>query len=306
MKGATTTSPATPEGQEHRSCGGWTPTGSSRSCSTTTRWSTRLVRRGRCSFGQPGRHAYLAYSVDVTGDEVYELRFRDLTTGDDLPDQVAHTYYGGAWSADSSTFFYVVHDEVYRPYQVWRHRVGTDASVGRPRLRGPRHRSTTSSSGPTARGDLIVISRLQPQHVRGVARRRAPTRRAGVGGQRLDDAASSTASRTCPVQRRRGQLLVVTNDGAQEFRLMRAPVRHRPTRAVARGVPGVADIRLHDVDVFARHVVLSTVSRRTAAAAGAAALRSCAAGRPVVARRRARRRRRDPRWAAHAVAQRGA
>ena len=35
----------------------------------------------------------LAYSVDLEGDEVYELRFRDLRTGKDLADTVARTYY---------------------------------------------------------------------------------------------------------------------------------------------------------------------------------------------------------------------
>ena len=67
----------------------------------------------------------LAYSVDLDGDEVYELRFRDLTTGEDLSETVGHTYYSGAWSADSSFFFYVVHDDLYRPYQAWRHRIGS-------------------------------------------------------------------------------------------------------------------------------------------------------------------------------------
>ncbi len=72
----------------------------------------------------------LAYSVDTTGDEVYTLRFRDLesSAGDvpvDLPDEVRRSYYGGAWSADSQTFFYTVHDQAYRPHQVWRHRIGT-------------------------------------------------------------------------------------------------------------------------------------------------------------------------------------
>lgn len=68
---------------------------------------------------------WLAWSVDHEGDEVYALRFRDLTTGTDLDEVVPRTYYGGAWSADSATFLYVVHDDAYRPFQVWRHRLGT-------------------------------------------------------------------------------------------------------------------------------------------------------------------------------------
>jgi protease II len=68
----------------------------------------------------------LAYSVDFDGDEVYQLRIRDLIRGSDLADRIGRTYYGLAWSADSRTLFYVVTDEVYRPHEVWRHRVGTD------------------------------------------------------------------------------------------------------------------------------------------------------------------------------------
>src|SRR5260370_42072040 len=70
----------------------------------------------------------LAWSADCSGAEVYRLRIRDLRTGDDLPDDIARTYPGLAWSADSSVLFYLVPDELNRPFQVWRHRVGTRAA----------------------------------------------------------------------------------------------------------------------------------------------------------------------------------
>jgi len=47
----------------------------------------------------------LAYSVDTDGDEVFELRFRDLRTGEDLADRVPRSYYGGAWSATPARSF---------------------------------------------------------------------------------------------------------------------------------------------------------------------------------------------------------
>src|SRR5207244_1522980 len=61
----------------------------------------------------------LAYSVDLVGDEVYRLHFRDLGSGQDLEDEIERTYYGGAWSAGSDQFFYTVHDAAYRSFQVW-------------------------------------------------------------------------------------------------------------------------------------------------------------------------------------------
>ena len=81
--------------------------------------------------------ALLAYSVDFDGDEVYQLRIRDLASGTDTtttagkPERIGRTYYGLAWSADSRSLFYVVTNAAYRAYQVWRHDIGTDPGPGR-------------------------------------------------------------------------------------------------------------------------------------------------------------------------------
>ena len=70
----------------------------------------------------------LAYSTDHDGSEKYTLRVKDLRTSEVLPDEVPGTYYGTAWSRDNSTIFYTKVDAAMRPYQVWRHRLGTEAS----------------------------------------------------------------------------------------------------------------------------------------------------------------------------------
>lgn len=70
-------------------------------------------------------HSTLAYAVDLDGSEEYTLRFRDLATGSDHPDQVERVYYGSAWAADSGHLFYVRPDDAMRPWQVWCHRLGT-------------------------------------------------------------------------------------------------------------------------------------------------------------------------------------
>ena len=103
----------------------------------------------------PDEHL-LAYSVDTTGDEVFELRFRDLRSGDDLPDRVPRTYYGGAWSADSTWFFYTVHDEAYRPHEVWRHRLGSPVDEDVLVLSEPDERFELTVR-PTRSGDLVVV-----------------------------------------------------------------------------------------------------------------------------------------------------
>lgn len=69
-------------------------------------------------------HNLLAYAVDHDGSELFTLRFKDLTSGDDLADTISGVYYGSSWAADNRTFFYVRPDDAMRPYQVWRHVIG--------------------------------------------------------------------------------------------------------------------------------------------------------------------------------------
>ena len=69
----------------------------------------------------------LAYAVDVTGDERYDLHVRDLASGADLDVAVTGIGAGVAWSLDSGQLFYTRYDEAWRPYQVWRHEIGGSA-----------------------------------------------------------------------------------------------------------------------------------------------------------------------------------
>ncbi len=71
----------------------------------------------------------LAYSTNFTGDERFTLRFRNLVTGEELPDTIEGIFYGGAWSADASVFFYTRVDDAWRPFQVYRHTLGTQEDV---------------------------------------------------------------------------------------------------------------------------------------------------------------------------------
>jgi oligopeptidase B len=71
----------------------------------------------------------LAYSTDFKGDERFTLRFKNLATGELLPDEIEGIFYGGAWSADGSAFFYTRIDDAWRPYQVYRHTLGTQEDV---------------------------------------------------------------------------------------------------------------------------------------------------------------------------------
>ena len=71
-------------------------------------------------------HRFLAYSTDFTGDELYSLYIKDLSTQSIVDGPIDNTYYGLAWSRRSDYLFYVRTDDSMRPFQVWRHALGQD------------------------------------------------------------------------------------------------------------------------------------------------------------------------------------
>lgn len=70
------------------------------------------------------RNNIVCFSEDRVGRRQYELRFRDLNTGKDLPDVITNTGGGCAW-ADERTVFYPRKDETLRTYRIYRHAMGT-------------------------------------------------------------------------------------------------------------------------------------------------------------------------------------
>ena len=78
------------------------------------------------------------------------------------PTRVARSYYGGAWSADSPSFFYTVHDEAYRPHQVWRHRLGTDRRRRRARAGGAGRAVRAGPARSPAAATWCVICEREP------------------------------------------------------------------------------------------------------------------------------------------------
>ncbi|MFN4145125.1 MAG: S9 family peptidase [Runella sp.] len=67
-----------------------------------------------------------AFGEDIVSRRLYTLRFKDLTTGEFLADQIPNTEGGNyAWAEDNQTIFYIrKHPETLLGYQVWRHTLG--------------------------------------------------------------------------------------------------------------------------------------------------------------------------------------
>jgi oligopeptidase B len=66
----------------------------------------------------------LAYGADTTGNELYVVRFKDMGADTLLADTIEDVYPELAWASDNRTVFYIVMDEAWRPYEVFRHTLG--------------------------------------------------------------------------------------------------------------------------------------------------------------------------------------
>lgn len=73
----------------------------------------------------------MAWSSDTDGSERFTIRFRDLTTGADLPDTIPGTLGSMAFSKDGTSLLYGLVNENWRIDRIMLHRMGTAASSDR-------------------------------------------------------------------------------------------------------------------------------------------------------------------------------
>ncbi len=191
----------------------------------------------------------LAYAVDLDGSELHELRFRDLTTGTDLEDVIRAVSYGSAWAADSRTFFYVRSDAAMRPYQVWRHVVGTPTDQDALVLQEDDEHFELSVELTKSERYLVFTSTSQVTSECRFMRSDEPTAQPQLVEPRRPDIEYS-------IEDQGENFLILTNDGAKNFRLMAAPVAGPGRASWTDVVRERADVRLNYIDVHAGHVVL--------------------------------------------------
>jgi len=209
------------------------------------------------SFSVSPDHRWLVYSTDTTGGERHTMRFRDLVTGLEADESIEDTSYGVAWANDNATVFYVRVDEAMRPFQLWRHRVGTDPAgdvlvmeepddhfyLGVGRTKDDCYVLCGLDSKITS--EVRILDADDPEGVFTVVEPRRQGVEYSVDHDRGD-----------PASGRPGRFLVVTNDGAEDFRLMEAPDGSPGREGWIEVIPARTGVRLDAVDPFVRHLAV--------------------------------------------------
>ncbi len=195
---------------------------------------------------------WVAVGTDFEGNERHGVTVRPLAGQDALPDELHDVYYGFAWAADSRHFFYTRVDESMRPWQLWRHEIGTANSDDVLVIQEDDEQYTVSIG--RSRDDAVLLALTGSSMTTEVRYLAAndPTgsfeilepRRHGIeyGVEHFTDGAGRT------------WWLKVTNEEATDFRLLARPVAGVEWREIIPERPGS---RLDGVDAFASFLVIS-------------------------------------------------
>jgi len=197
----------------------------------------------------------LAYSVDPDGSEICTLYFKDLVSGALYSETIPNTYgsvyeHGGVeWANDSRTLFYVTLDSAQRPHELYRHILGRDPVedplvlreedqafflfVVKSRSRAfimTLHQSTTTR-------EMRFLPASDPSAELKVIRPREP------GVEYYADHNGDS-------------FFILTNEDAQNFKLVAAPVSSPGKENWREVLPHRADTLLEDIACFGEHFVL--------------------------------------------------
>jgi len=199
-------------------------------------------------------HALCAVGVDFDGDERHTVSFLSLDGAPAPSESIADVGYAVAWSSDAASLLYVRVDDAWRPYELWRHDLGTDPAGDVLLYREDDERFRVSVA--RSRDDAVLVVHVASSLTTEVhaAEAASPTslelvwpRRHGVECS-LEHLSAPDGSRWW---------LATTNDGgATDFRVLAG--RHDGTAPAFREVvPEVPGRRINGVDAFAGHLVVS-------------------------------------------------
>jgi oligopeptidase B len=208
---------------------------------------TFIIRAWDVSSGED----ILAFMVDTTGGRVGSVQFKNLRTGAMLPDVLPGAIGGLAWAQDNRTIFYTKADPVsVRPYQVWRHKLGTQASSDQMVYEDKDETYYVGVFTTKSRAYVMIQSSQTMATEYSYVRADQPDQPFKI-----------------LIPRQRGHeyyanhfgnyFYLLSNDHAQNFRLMRTPVARPGRDNWEEVIPHRADVLLEDFEPFKDYLVVT-------------------------------------------------
>ena len=197
----------------------------------------------------------LAYSVDDDGREICTLYIKDLLTGELLPETFTNTYgdvYGHSgveWARDGNSFFYVTLDEAQRPYRIYRHILGNNPADDK-----------LLYEEPDETFFLWLTQSRSKAYVMAYLKSTITDEWIYVSNDGMTDEFKPFQPRIrgieYQVEHAGDRFLVVTNEDAQNFKLMQTALDKTTKEHWQEVIPHRADTLITGMDAFADFLVL--------------------------------------------------
>ncbi len=192
----------------------------------------------------------IVFAVDTVGRRKYDLHFKNLATGQTLPDVIDDVTPNAVWAADEKTVLYTRQDpDTLRSYQIWRHEVGTDPKsdvlvyqeddeeFNAYVYRSKSKKFLMISASQTMADEVRYLDALDPA---GALRTLEPRKR----------------GREYSADHLNGFFYIRTNEEARNFRLMRAPESTPGFANWSEVVPHREDVFIDSFELFNDYLVL--------------------------------------------------
>jgi len=193
----------------------------------------------------------LAFSEDTVSRRIYTIRFKNLETGAFYDDEIPNVSSGGAWANDNQTYFYTSKNMVsLLSEKVWRHKLNSAIS-----------------------NDVMVYHEKDPSFYMGVYKSKSDKYIIiGEGSTLVSDYRILNADtpneefkqfiprgteHEYSINHFENKFYIVTNDNAQNFRLMETPEDNTSMENWKEVIPHREDVLLEGIDVFKNHLVIS-------------------------------------------------
>ena len=191
----------------------------------------------------------LAFAEDFVSRRIYTIRFKNLETGEILPDVLTNAEAGGAWANDNLTYFYTTKNEVsLLSEKIWRHKLGNDKDVMVYHEKDP---SFYIGVYKTKSDKYIVIDEsstlvcdyhiLDADNPTGEFKQFTPR----------------TEEHEYFIQHFEDKWFVTTNNEATNFRLMETPVGATEMSNWKEVIPHRENVLLDEIEVFKDYLVVS-------------------------------------------------
>jgi oligopeptidase B len=199
-------------------------------------------------------HHLLAYSVDTTGAEKYALYVKDLATGELLPDVIPEIDWSIEWANDNRTFFYTTTDDAMRPDRLRRHVLGTDPAQDAVIFHEPDERFRVYIEKTLSEAYLILSVESRVTSEEYVLDADDP-----LGSLELIEPRRTDVEYY--VCHRGDALFILTNDDAENYKVMKAPVS-APSKENWQTVIAHRDsVKVERIEAFADHLVVQERER---------------------------------------------